>query len=165
MRAAVLSLAALVTLAAAAGAQTKTDFSGTWKRNAEKSDPIGGPGGGGGGGGGGMGTSTSVVTQAADKIVIATTFGENTRTLTYTLDGKESVNPGMRGGETRSTARWDGAALVIESTSTRSTPSGDVTITSKEVRTISEDGKTMTVVTTSTSPMGEQTRKTVYDKQ
>ena len=164
MRTSLLTLTALATLAASAGAQAKTDFSGTWKRNAEKSDPMGGPGGGGGGGGM-MANATWTITQAADKITIALQAGEMNRTSTYSLDGKESVNPGMRGAEVKSTAKWEGASLVIESTQTMSGPNGDMTITSKEVRTLSEDGKTMTVVTTRTTPQGERTTKAVYDKQ
>lgn len=162
MRTSLLSLTALATLAASAGAQAQADFSGTWKRNAEKSDPMGGPGGGGGGM---MANATWTITQTADKITIAIQAGEMNRTSTYTLDGKESVNPGMRGAEVKSTAKWEGASLVIESTQTMSGPNGDMTITSKEVRTLSEDGKTMTVVTTRVTPQGERTTKAVYDKQ
>jgi hypothetical protein len=44
-------------------------------------------------------------------------------------------------------------------------PNGDMQVTSKEVRSLSADGKTMTVVTTSQGPNGETTRKMVYDKQ
>jgi hypothetical protein len=71
----------------------------------------------------------------------------------------------MRGGETKSKAKWDGASLVIESVSNISGPNGDMQITSKEVRTLSADGKTMTVVLTRMTANGETTRKTVYEKQ
>ncbi|HEX7023374.1 MAG TPA: hypothetical protein VF187_01040, partial [Gemmatimonadales bacterium] len=137
--------------------------------NVEKSDPMGGMGGGGGGGGGGMGgmmrDAVTTITQTATELTLVTKFGENTRTLTYKLDGSESVNQGMRGGETKSKAHWDGATLIIESVSNMSGPNGDMQITSKEVRSLSEDGKLMTVVTTTTTPNGERVRKTVYDKQ
>jgi hypothetical protein len=166
MRTAVLSLAALALLAGNATAQAKPNFAGNWTLNTEKSDPMGGgPGGGGGGAGRGMGGSAPLtITQTDDKLVIEIK-AETPRTLTYALDGKESVNPGMRGAETKSKARWEGESLIIESTTAMSTPNGDVTITAKEVRTVSADGKMMTVVTTSQSPMGERTMKRVYDKQ
>jgi hypothetical protein len=105
----------------------------------------------------GMGTAVTTITQSATQLVIETKFGDQTRTTTYNLDGKESVNAG-RNGDTKSTTHWDGATLVIESTSASGT-------TSKEVRSLSADGKTMTVVRTSQTPNGEMTRKTVYDKQ
>jgi hypothetical protein len=166
MRTAVLSLAALALLAGNATAQAKPNFAGSWTLNTEKSDPMGGgPGGGGGGAGRGMGGAAPLaITQTDDKLVIEIK-AETPRTLTYALDGKESVNPGMRGAETKSKARWEGESLIIESTTAMSTPNGDVTITAKEVRTVSADGKMMTVVTTSQSPMGERTMKRVYDKQ
>jgi len=165
MRTAVLSLAALALLAGNATAQAKPNFAGNWTLNTEKSDPMGGgPGGGGGGRGAGMGSAPLTITQTDDKLVIEIK-SETPRTLTYALDGKESVNPGMRGAETKSKARWEGESLIVESTTAMSTPNGDVMMTAKEVRTVSADGKTMTVVTTSQSPMGERTMKRVYDKQ
>lgn len=162
MRTALLTLAAAAALAASAGAQAKANFSGTWTLNVEKSDPpLQGPGGGRQ-----MATpGPQTLTQTADKLVIEIKGTETTRTLTYLLDGKESTNPGMPGAETKSTAKWEGESLVIASTTSMSGPNGDVTITAKEVRSLSADGKTMTVVTTSQSPMGERTTKRVYDKQ
>jgi hypothetical protein len=160
MSARILTVAALlasVTLQPAA-AQGKADFSGSWKMNVEKSDPMGGGGGGGGGGGNMMATAVTTITQSATQLVIETKFGEQSRTVTYNLDGKESVNPGMRGGETKSTVKWDGASLVIESVS----GTGQA---SKEVRSLSAEGKQMTVVSTRQGQNGEVTRKTVYDKQ
>jgi len=59
------------------------------------------------------------VTQDAAKLVISQTMGENTITTTYNLDGSPSTNAGMGGGrgggaaEVTSTAKWDGAKLVV----------------------------------------------------
>ena len=163
----VATLLSSVALQPALAQGKQPDFSGTWKMNMEKSDPMGGRGGGGGGGGGmgGMTMGATTITQTATELKLSTPMGDQTRTVTYALDGKESTNPGMRGGETRSKAHWDGNSLVIESTSTMNGQNGPMTITSKEVRTLSDDGKTMTVVTTRTTPNGEQTTKRVYDKQ
>jgi hypothetical protein len=145
-------------------AQSKPYFCGSCKLNVEKSDPLGGLGGGGGGGGGGMATSATTITQTADKLIIETKRGENVTTATYNLDGTESTNTSQR-GESKSKASWDGASLVINTESTFNGANGAMTVTSKEVRSLSADGKTMTVVRTSQTPNGEQTRKTVYDKQ
>jgi hypothetical protein len=114
---------------------------------------------------GGMAMGPTTITQSATELVISMSMGEQSRKLTYALDGKESTNPGMRGGETKSKAHWDGNSLVIESSTTFNGPNGEMTVTSKEVRTLSDDGKTMTVTTTRTTSNGEQTRKTVFDKQ
>ena len=115
--------AAVLAVATLAWAQ-KTDFSGTWTLDAEASGaPAGGaPGGGGGGGGrgggrgGGLGQGGSVK-QTATELTVERTIGENKVTSTYKLDGSESKNSMMgRGGaavESVSTAKWDGAALVI----------------------------------------------------
>ena len=157
MSARILTVAAVLTSFAlhSAVGQAKPNFSGTWKLNTEKSDPMGG--GGGGGGGGGMTMGALTITQTETELVTEQSFGEQVRKSTYFLDGRESTNPGMRGGESKSKARWEGNALVIETTSVM----GDNTVTTKSVRTLSDDGKTLTVVTT----RGETTRKTVYDKQ
>ena len=162
-------LATVALRPALAQGDKKPDFSGTWKVNTEKSDPMGG-GGGAAAGGASAGLSPrpmgpTTITQSATELIISTSMGDQTRKFTYSLDGKETTNPGMRGGETKSKAHWDGNSLVIENTGTMKGPNGDVTVTSKEVHTLSEDGKTMTVVTTRTTPNGEQTTKRVYDKQ
>ncbi|HEV8150251.1 MAG TPA: hypothetical protein VGP61_08720 [Gemmatimonadales bacterium] len=158
MSARILTMAALLgsIVFSPVAAQGKTNFSGAWKLNTEKSDPMGGMGGGGGGGMG-MGNAVTTITQTDTKLTIESKFGDQVRTSTYNLDGSESVNPG-RNGDNKSKLHWDGASIVIETVSA----SGS---TSKEVRTLSADGKTMTVVRTSQGPNGETTRKTVYDKQ
>ena len=160
MSARILTVAAVLASFAVHSAvgQAKPNFAGTWKLNVEKSDPAGG---GGGGGGGGMAPGLLTITQTATELVTEQTFGEQVRKATYYLDGRESTNPGMRGGESKSKARWDGNALIIETTSMM----GENAVTTKTVRTLSEDGKTMTTVTTRPGPNGETTRKAVFDKQ
>ena len=135
------------------------DFSGTWKLNAEKSDARPGRGGGM------MGMGDVQITQSDGKLVITMSMGERSRTTTYHLDGSESSNSGMRGNQMVTTSRWDGPSLVTEGNNTVSTPNGDMQVKTKEVRSLSADGKTMTVVTTSTTPQGERTRTTIFDKQ
>ena len=161
MRSALLLGLALTLVGGTATAQDHPDFSGTWKLNAIKSDAMRGRGGQ-------MGAPRDIIltiNQTADELNIEQEVGQNARKLTYYLDGRESTNAGMRGGESKSTAKWDGKKLVIETTATFEGQNGSMTMKSKEVRTLSDDGKTMTVTTTTESPRGTNTRKTVFDKQ
>ena len=117
--------AAILSVASVAFAQ-KTDFSGTWTPEAPAAAPAGGGGGQGGGGGrGGMGGGPMVVKQDATTLTVERTQGENKVVSVYKLDGTESVNKMSMGrGEnattidTKSTAKWDGAKLVITTTRT-----------------------------------------------
>jgi len=119
-------MAAVVMMTASVFAQAP-NFAGKWTRDAEKTAaaaPAGAPAGGGGGrggGGGAMGGGDIEITQDAKTLVITRVVGENTMKTTYNLDGSESKNVGMgRGGaagvEQVSTAKWDGAKLVITTT-------------------------------------------------
>jgi hypothetical protein len=160
----IFALAAL-SLATAPVVAQKPDFSGSWKLNAEASDPMGGPGGGGQRGPGGMGRATELfITHSDSKIVIEAKMGDQSRVTTYYLDGRESKNPGMRGAEMTTKSTWAENTIVTEGENTMTTPMGEMTIKTREVRSMSADGKQMTVVLTTTTPQGERTRKTVYDK-
>lgn len=156
-----LPLLTLVTLllASPAGAQTP-DFSGTWKINVSKSDTPPGRGGQQ------MDLSqlTLTITQTAETLTIVQTGMGPDRTITYRLDGSESVNAGQR-GEMKSTSKWDGATLVTDGVTNAETPMGAMTITTHEVRSLSDDGTEMTVTTTSDTPRGKMTRKMVFDRQ
>jgi hypothetical protein len=114
-----VGMAAVVMMTASIFAQTP-NFAGKWTRDAEKTAaaaPAGAPGGGGGGGGrGGMGGGDITITQDAKTLVISRTMGETEVKTTYNLDGSPSKNTMMgRGGQTEvtSTAKWDGAKLVV----------------------------------------------------
>jgi hypothetical protein len=140
-------------------AQSKPDFSGTWTLDTAKSDPA--PQGRGGGGGGGAATLT--IKQTGTELSIMSEGRQGPQTLTYKLDGSESTNQMMgRGGATpaKSTAKWDGSSLVIETTR----DFNGMSITTKEVRTLDSGGKAMQVETTAQTPNGEQKRKVVYTK-
>jgi hypothetical protein len=128
-------------------------FSGTWIVNAEKSDPAAGRGGGGGRGG----AAPVTIEQTPSEFKIET--GQQKRVVK--LDGSESINEiTTRGGPVRMRlkARWEGTNLVID------TVNEATGVTSKEVRSLSPDGKEMTVQTTAETPQGSLTRKTVYTK-
>jgi hypothetical protein len=144
---ATLTILAAMILPIPARAQSKADFSGTWTLDTAKSDPP--PQGRGGGGRGPAGPVE--IKQTAAEITIGP--------ATYKLDGSESINEG-RGGQAKSKAHWDGAKLVIET----SRDIQGMSITSKEVRSLSADGKEMTVDTAISTPQGDQNRKQVYTK-
>src|SRR5688572_11500539 len=156
-----LTIAAALVLPYAALAQAKPDFSGTWTLDAAKSDPPPQRGGGGGGGGGGRGGAGGggggrggggpiTIKQSTTEITIGM--------QTYKLDGSEVEVMGRGGVAGKGKASFQGANLVIEQTRDVQ----GMSITSKEVRSLS--GNEMTVVTTTSTPQGEQTRKTVYTK-
>ena len=113
-------------LSAPALAQTKPDFSGTWKLNREKSDPppqmASGPEGrpGSAPGANPMQDVSLYITQFESKLIIEQKMSEQTRMLTYYLDGRESTNPAMRGNEMKTMSRWDDVSLVTRG-KTRST--------------------------------------------
>jgi hypothetical protein len=114
-----IGTAAVVLMATSVFAQTP-NFAGKWTRDAEKTaaaNPNAGGGGGGRGGGGGMGGDITI-TQDAKTLVISRMIQDTELKTTYNLDGSPSKNTGMgRGGaagtETTSTAKWDGAKLVV----------------------------------------------------
>ena len=134
----VLSLAFVVALIVpfVARAQAKPDFSGTWTLDAAKSDPAPQGRGGGGGGGGRGGGGPVTIKQTATDI----TIGMNT----YKLDGSPTDVQMGRGGAMKATAKWDGAKLVI----TTSGDLGGTAFSQTQTRSLSADGKEMTVEST-----------------
>jgi hypothetical protein len=153
-----LTMAGAMILPFPARAQGKADFSGTWTLDTAKSDP---PPQGRGGGGGGGGSIT--IRQTGSELTITSEGRQGPQTLTYKLDGSESTNQVMgRGGATtvKSTAKWDGSSLVIETTR----DFNGMSITTKDVRRLDNGGKEMQVEATTQTPNGEQKRKTVYTK-
>jgi hypothetical protein len=127
--------------------------------DAAKSDPA--PLGRGGGGGGG---GTLTIKQTGAELAITSEGRQGPQTMTYKLDGSPSSNEVMgRGGAqtVKSTAKWDGSTLVIESTR----DFNGTAITTKEVRSLAPGGKEMIVESTTTGgPNGETKRKVVYTK-
>lgn len=115
-RARVGVIAAAILAAASVAFAQKPDFSGTWTLDAAASGMEGG-GGGRGGRGGGLGPGPATIKQTADTIAVERAMGGNQVVTTYKLDGTESKNTMTgRGGQTMesvSTAKWDGAKLVI----------------------------------------------------
>ena len=144
-----IALLAVVMALAVAGlsfAQAKPDFSGVWAPKAEAA-PAGGRGGMAG---------PITVKQTATELTQERTMGGNTMTAVYKLDGTESVNKTQR-GESKSTAKFDGAKLVIKTT--MEGPNGTMETTA--TWSLSADGKELTIV--NATQRGERTM--VYTKQ
>ncbi len=190
----IIAAAIGVLIPIAARAQGHPDFSGTWvldhvEREGGDRPMRGGPGGGMGGGmgrGGGRGGDRAggegrgrrpeggpgleapgavvVITQNPGRIII-TRQGSDGDMITYALDGTESVNPGPRGGQMKSKAKWEGAGLIVDNKVQMETPRGNMDMKMREVRSLSEDGETMTVRVTSDTPMGKMTRVLTWKKK
>jgi hypothetical protein len=158
--------AVVLAVASVAFAQAKADFSGTWTLDPEASGMQAAAGGGGGGGrqgGGGRGMKGPMTVKVAGgtMTVERAGMGGNTTTTTYKLDGTESVNKmtqgrgeNMREIETKSTAKWDGAKLVISTQ--RPGQDGAMTTTTQ---TWSLDGGNLVIETTGGRGGGKQVYK------
>ena len=147
--------AALFLLSGAPGRAADPNLSGEWKLNLAKSDygkfpaPIS--------------VTRKIDYNGSRLILIAAqkgTQGEVTSKLTYTTDGKESVNE-VAGGQAKGTAQWIGGMLIIES----SREFQGATLKQKEIWRLSSDGKVLTVDAHVSIPNGEFDVKQVFDKQ
>lgn len=149
----VLSLIAPLMTQAQAG---KTNFSGTWAFNAEKSTlPEGG-------GGQRMGGGDLTITQDANTMTQSRAGRDGTaRETKYILDGKEDVNTTGR-GEMKYTAKWsaDGKTLTIVTKFSFN----DNERTSTAVWSLT-DAKTLSIVSTRQGQDGEVKTTMVYDKK
>ena len=166
----VLALAALAVLLGAPAATVSaqgTDFSGTWNLDRDSSElPQGRGGGRGGGGRGGRGrlmAETLVITQTAASVTVEQQSDGQSRSIEYALDGSETTVQQGNGTLTVS-ASWDGATLVTEGTQSIETGRGNFTLDLTERRTLSSDGRTLTIETTRGTPRGSQTFRLVYQK-
>jgi len=150
---AALMIAAIVCLGALiAAAQTKPNFSGSWKLNREKSKFAGG---------GGPDSLLIKIDHKepafAEDWSMSTQNGDRSFQAKYTTDGKEMEQEVM-GQMARTKAKWDGDALVVEWRS-----EGRFFI--RKI-TLSADGKTMTKIVTQSKDGSEQTEETaVFEKQ
>jgi hypothetical protein len=159
------ALAALLLMAAASlSAQAKPNLTGEWTLVPEKSDfgPMPKPT---------KMVRTATHTEPALKFVTVQSSeqGETTAETNYTTDGKPTKNT-VQGNTMTSTAKWDGATLVI--TSTLSIPGKDADGSVKVIDVpmsdrieLSADGKTMNQVRTLDTPEGQFTLKLVFAKK
>lgn len=84
----------------------------------------------------------------------------------YTLDGKVSENAGFMNSVKKSILTWaaDNKALTITSTTTMERDGNTMEIKQVENYKISDDGNTLTIDSTSTTPRGERKQTLVYEK-
>ena len=149
-----------------------TNFSGAWALDVEASElpqPSSGRGGGGrrgsGGRGPGAGPTSLTITQTDRTLTMSQTGRDGqSRTVTYQLDASESTNPGPRGGNLTTLSSWKGRTLVTEGSQEISTQRGNFTFELVEHRSLSNDGQTMTVQTTRSTPRGDRSVSLVYRK-
>jgi hypothetical protein len=142
----------------------KTNFSGTWAMNSDKSTLPEGQGAMR------MGGGDMAVTQSGNALTVERTRtgrdGQSMETSTkYTLDGKESVNSTRR-GESKSTATWsaDGKSLTISTTMTFNMNGETREMKSTEVWSLTSP-KSLSVASTRTGRNGDVRMTLVYDKK
>jgi hypothetical protein len=144
----------LLFLVAVGGAQTRPDFSGTWKQNLEKSP-----------------TKSSWLKSYVNKIelqnanlkVTTTTVGdrgERTYDRTYVI-GKEEKSQDREGDQFTTNVKWEDNRLVFETVEKEH----DAVSNSKEVWALSDDGKTLTKNIHRSGPRGDSDQKYILERQ
>jgi hypothetical protein len=141
---------------ALAGAQAAPNLSGEWKMNITKTDygPLPVPE-----------VFTRTIKHSDPSLEYKTyqkgAQGEVKTEIKYTTDGKPCVNK-VQDSDAKGTARWQGDNLIIESTREFQ----GMQIGSKEIWTLSDGGKTLTIANHVTVPQqGEFDLKLVLEKQ
>lgn len=173
--------AVLCFLSVAAMAQKKADFSGVWSLDVAKSQL---------GERSRIESMTMTVAQTGNDLKVTTEtkrqappadapqgggrgmgrggFGGGDSTVTYSLDGKETtaeVDGPMGKMPVKYKASAEGNKATLSSTRSFSGPMGDVTVTSKDTWTLSDDGKTLTVNRETSSPRGTNSTTMVFVKK
>ncbi|HLX43154.1 MAG TPA: hypothetical protein VKR43_06955 [Bryobacteraceae bacterium] len=146
MRTLIKSVLFLTVLANVAPAADKPNFSGDWTLDASKSEfgPMPAPA-----------SMTRKIDHSDPGLTVtqATTGGpqgDQTVTMKYSTDGKETVNQ-LMGNDVKATASWDGSALVIAQKADFG--GNEIKLTYKW--TLSADGKTLTDAEHIALPQGE----------
>ena len=146
-----LLVLSLLSLVLGVAAQSKTNVSGAWKMNVEKSKfERGGP----------KNISIKFDQQGStlrESLTLTDDRGERTLDFIYTLDGKESTQQ-LEGRDIKTTARWEADALVIEFKNAEG-------FNFLRKITVSGDGKTMTIDVKQASPNGSANDTVVLEKQ
>ncbi|HKK41653.1 MAG TPA: hypothetical protein VJ963_04525 [Bacteroidales bacterium] len=143
-------------------AQKVVDFTGSWTLNESKSKM--------GEEGQRMLAKNLNITQGENSITIERIFSgmngdERKMTDTYTLDGKESVNP-IFNTTKKSIAKWSGDMKRLEVSSViELNMHGETTeIKTAETYSLGDDAKTLIIDSKSSSPRGDRQATFVYDK-
>lgn len=146
-------LLTLAMVATVAVAQSRPDFSGTWKTDISKSNfgLLPPP------------QSASMKVEHKEPAlklisITASDSGERSFEASFTTDGKECTNF-LGNTEVKSVLKWDGSALLME----HKAGGGEVVV--KDKWTLSEDGKVLTLVRQWSGSQGETTQTLVHQKQ
>jgi hypothetical protein len=141
---------------AMAFAVNAADFSGNWKLNKSKSklgDQFS------------MAPSILIAAQSGNDFNVEKHISFQDQEMTtkekYTLDGKESINPGFQDSQKKSTAVWSGDKNSL--TITSKLPMGDNDMTTIEVYKI-VDGN-LVIESKMSSSFGENNETMVFEKQ
>ncbi len=150
-----MAVALLIAMPVANAAQNMPNLSGDWKLNLSKSNygtfpaPL---------------AVTRKIVLGGGKLAMTTTQkspkGEVTSQLTYTTDGKESVNQ-LATGESKGSAQWIADKLMV----TSSREIQGTTLKQTEIWSVSPDSKTLTIDAHVSLPNGEFDVKQVFEKQ
>jgi hypothetical protein len=141
---------------AAASTGATPNLSGTWKLNVSKSDFGSMPG---------PDSRMEKIDDNEPSIKISSTWtggpmGDGSMTIDLLTNGKETTSS-MFGTDAKNIAKWDGSALVVNTTFKMQ--DSDVAVKSKYD--LAADGKTMNIASHISGPMGEMDMKLVYEKQ
>jgi hypothetical protein len=149
------SPAATAPMASASSGATP-NLSGNWKLNVAKSDFGSLPG---------PDSRVEKIDDNEPSIKISSTWtggpmGDGSMILNLMTNGKETTSS-MFGTDAKNVAKWDGSALVVNTTFKMQ--DSDVAVKSKYE--LAADGKTMNIASHISGPMGEMDMKMVYEKQ
>lgn len=148
--------------ASVGAAQSKPDFSGTWNLSVAKSDfgPVPGPS-----------SETIMIAQTGSDVKESAKYeddqGKHDYTLAYATDGTQIVYPAdsapVIGMVTlqKLKAAWQGSSLVMTEALKYQE---DADVTGTVTRSLSADGKVMTIDFDLMTPMGSIARKMVFDR-
>jgi hypothetical protein len=145
-------------LAGAASAQSHPNFSGTWRQDNSRSTIRPGST---------INYSNRIVHEDP-KLTVTTILGangdrkESTHSRDCVIGGKPSVSSDREGDQFTNTVKWEGDSLIFETEEKEKT----ATLTSREVWTLSLDGKTLTKKIHRTGGRGGDSDQTfVLEKQ
>jgi hypothetical protein len=158
----VLFMVLSLLLSAATYAQS-ANFSGSWAYNESKSKL--------GEGGFRMISQKLTITQNENSFTLERSFTgqdgtERKSNETYTLDGKESVNPVFNTSK-KSIATWsaDKKSLTVASVMVLEMNGDKMEIKTTEIYSLNDANKSLSLNSHSTSSMGDRTATLVYDKK
>jgi hypothetical protein len=96
------------------------------------------------------------ITQNPERLIVTRKTADGEVMTSYTLDGKETKNMPSPDVEIKSKTKWEGVALVTDSTQTVDFNGNKFSTKTREILSLSEDGQTLTTTMTADSPRGKR---------